>query len=83
LNGTIPEEMANTARYLQQLTMDENRLAGNLYALSEHQFANIGVNNNTQLCGMVPLGIRYAHGFNYHGTRLGLPCPDEDPQVLQ
>jgi hypothetical protein len=83
LNGTIPDGMGNTARYLQQLTMDENELEGNLYALKDHQFANIGVNNNEKLCGMVPLGVRYAHGFNYHGTRLGLPCPDEDVSVLQ
>ena len=83
LNGTIPDSMGKTARYLQQLTMDENELQGNLYALKDHQFANIGVNNNDKLCGMVPLGIRYAHGFNYHGTQLGLPCPGEDVRVLQ
>lgn len=83
LNGTLPDSLANTARYLQQLTMDENELEGNLYVLKDHQFANIGVNNNTRLCGMVPLGVRYAHGFNYHGTGLGLPCPDEDVSVLQ
>lgn len=83
LNGTIPESMSNTARFLQQMTMDENELEGNLYALKDHQFANIGVNNNARLCGMVPLGVRYAHGFNYHGTNLGVPCPDEDVGVLQ
>jgi len=83
LSGKIPESMSNTARFLQQMTMDENELEGNLYALKDHQFANIGVNNNARLCGMVPLGVRYAHGFNYHGTNLGVPCPDEDVGVLQ
>ena len=28
-------------------------------------------------CGMVPVGVRFAHGFNPHNTRLGLPCADE------
>ena len=28
-------------------------------------------------CGMVPVGVRFAHGFNPLGTRLGLPCPEE------
>jgi hypothetical protein len=26
---------------------------------------------------MVPLGARYAHGFSFWGTSLGLPCPGE------
>jgi hypothetical protein len=26
---------------------------------------------------MVPVGVRFAHGFNPLNTRLGLPCPDE------
>lgn len=25
-------------------------------------------------CGMVPVGVRFAHGFNPYQTRLGLPC---------
>lgn len=28
-------------------------------------------------CGMVPVGLRFAHGFNPRMTGLGLPCPDE------
>ncbi len=28
-------------------------------------------------CGMVPVGARFAHGFNPHNTGLGLPCPQE------
>ena len=26
---------------------------------------------------MVPVGIRFAHSFNFLNTRLGLPCPEE------
>lgn len=28
-------------------------------------------------CGMVPVGLRFAHGFNYANSGLGLPCPEE------
>lgn len=27
---------------------------------------------------MVPVGVRFAHGFNPYQTRLGLPCPGEE-----
>lgn len=77
LNGTIPEELSKTSNLLQQLTLDENNLEGNLYALKDHSFANFAAQINPKLCGMVPIGLRYAHGFNYHQTGLGLPCPDE------
>jgi hypothetical protein len=26
---------------------------------------------------MVPVGLRFAHGFNYANSGLGLPCPEE------
>ena len=44
------------------------RCAGNLYALSDHYLANVGTQNNPKLCGMVPLSVRYAHGYNSHNT---------------
>ena len=25
----------------------------------------------------IPVGARFAHGFNPYNTRLGLPCPEE------
>jgi len=77
LNGTIPEELSQTSELLQQLTIDENELEGNLYALKDHSFTNFAAMFNPKLCGMVPIGARYAHGFNYYQTGLGLPCPDE------
>ena len=49
------------------------RCAGNLYALSDHHLANVGTQNNPKLCGMVPLSVRYAHGYNPHNT--GQSCP--------
>ena len=33
--------------------------------------------SSSRLCGMVPMGVRFAHGFNHYATRLGLPCPEE------
>jgi len=77
LNGTIPKEWAGTQELLQQITVDENDFEGNLYALKDHSLSNFSPQYNPKLCGMVPIGLRYAHGFNYHDTGLGLPCPDE------
>lgn len=77
LNGTIPQELSKSATLLQQLTLDENNFEGNLYALKDHSFSNFAAQINPKLCGMVPLGLRYAHGFDYYKTGLGLPCPDE------
>jgi hypothetical protein len=77
LSGTIPKEWAGTRELLQQITIDENDFEGNLYALKDHSLSNFSPQFNPKLCGMVPIGLRYAHGFNYHDTNLGLPCQDE------
>ena len=45
--------------------------------LSDHHFVNFDAHVNPGLCGMVPTGARFAHGFNYANTGLGMPCPDE------
>lgn len=45
--------------------------------LSDHRLVNFDVAQNPKLCGMVPVGIRFAHGFNPYQTGLGLPCPTE------
>lgn len=52
--------------------------AGDLYMLSDHRLISFdGGVNNPKLCGMVPVGVRFAHGFNLQGTSLGLPCPED------
>lgn len=51
--------------------------SGNLYPLSRMSMSNFNAANNPGLCGMVPVGLRWGHGFNYYNTRLGLPCPEE------
>ena len=33
------------------------------------------LSGNTKLCGMVPQGVRFSHGFNPYNTGLGKPCP--------
>ena len=43
-------------------------LSGNLYAMSNASLVNVGTAGNARLCGMVPLGVRQAHYFNYHGS---------------
>lgn len=77
LSGRIPANLARTSDKLYQLTMDENNFEGDLYMLKDHDFVNFFANDNPKLCGMVPIGLQFAHGFNYHNTRLGLPCPEE------
>ena len=41
---------------------------GNLYALANSSLVNAGTAGNARLCGMVPLGVRQAHYFNFYGT---------------
>ena len=42
--------------------------AGNLYPLSQASLINAGTGDNPSLCGMVPLGVRFGHYFNFHNT---------------
>lgn len=72
--GPIPASFAASAPRLHQLQLDGNNFAGNLSPLAQHSFINVGTDSNPQLCGMVPVGVRFAHGFNPYQTRLGLPC---------
>jgi hypothetical protein len=77
LTGSIPESFKDTSTTLYQLTLHNNLFDGNLYPLKNHKLTSVTFHNNPELCGMVPVGVRFARGFNYHNTRLGLPCPDE------
>ena len=77
MSGSIPQSLANTAAHLHQLTLDNNNFQGNLYMLSKHQMVSFSAHENPKLCGMVPLGVRFGHGFNFHNTGLGMPCADE------
>lgn len=77
MSGEIPTELSKTSARLHHITMDQNDFEGNLYPFKDHKFVNFLPQNNPKLCGMVPLGVRYAHGFNYYNTQLGLPCPED------
>ena len=77
MNGKIPESFSGTSEQLYQLILDNNDFEGNLYPLADHSMVSFTVHNNPKLCGMVPVGLRYAHGFNFYNTGLGMPCPDE------
>lgn len=48
-----------------------------MYAVAQHSFVSFSADNNPKLCGMVPVGARFGHGFSYFNTKLGVPCPDE------
>lgn len=83
MNGVIPSSLSQTAPHLYQLMLDTNDFEGNLYALANHTFSSFTVHNNPKLCGMVPIGVRYAHGFNFYNTKLGVPCEDEIAHGLE
>ncbi|PRW34079.1 glycoside hydrolase isoform A [Chlorella sorokiniana] len=76
-SGPIPDSMAATAPHLYQLLLDGNDFEGDLHMLAEHSFVSFNAADNRKLCGMVPVGLRFAHGFNPFNTGLGLPCPEE------
>ncbi len=50
--------------------------------LANHRLINTGT-ANTKLCGMPPVGVRFAHGFDFHNNGMGLPCPWELEQGWQ
>ncbi len=77
MSGIIPRSFTNTQQHLSQLILDNNDFEGDLYPLAKHQLISFTGHNNPKLCGMVPVGVRFAHGFNYYNTGLGMPCPDE------
>jgi hypothetical protein len=77
MSGPVPSELAATAPKLSQLGLDTNDFEGDLYALAQHRLVSFSAHANERLCGMVPVGVRYAHGFNFHATGLGMPCPEE------
>ncbi|KAL4522556.1 hypothetical protein Ndes2526A_g01074 [Nannochloris sp. 'desiccata'] len=77
MTGRIPQSLSNTRQQLSQLGIDNNDFEGDLYPLAKHQMISFLGHNNPKLCGMVPVGVRFAHGFNFYNTGLGMPCPEE------
>jgi len=77
MRGTIPRSFTKSQVQLSQLTLDNNDFKGDLYSLANHRMLSFSANSNPQLCGMVPVGVRFAHGFNFYNSGLGMPCPEE------
>ncbi len=77
MSGIIPRSFINTRKHLSQLGLDNNDFEGDLYPLKGHSMISFTGHNNPKLCGMVPVGVRFAHGFNFYNTGLGMPCPEE------
>ncbi|KAG7668190.1 hypothetical protein KSW81_002089 [Nannochloris sp. 'desiccata'] len=77
MTGRIPQSLSNTRQQLSQLGIDNNDFEGDLYPLAKHQMISFLGHNNPKLCGMVPVGARFAHGFIFYNTGLGMPCPEE------
>ncbi|GLC76506.1 hypothetical protein PLESTF_001790200 [Pleodorina starrii] len=74
LYGTIPSSLSKLSGVLNGLELANNNFQGDLSALATARPMYVSTHNNPGLCGMVPAGIRFAHGFNPYGTRLGQPC---------
>lgn len=60
---------------LNQLELAHNDFEGDLSALAGLRFLVVSTSDNPKLCGMVPMSVRYAHGYNPGKTQLGRPCP--------
>ncbi|KAF5834401.1 hypothetical protein DUNSADRAFT_8956 [Dunaliella salina] len=73
-SGKIPQSFSKMGGVLNELWLDGNNFEGDLSALGPTRLAYALVHNNPGLCGMIPASVRFAHGFNPAGTRLGQPC---------
>ncbi|KXZ47995.1 hypothetical protein GPECTOR_31g358 [Gonium pectorale] len=72
--GTLPKELNKLAGSLNGLELAHNNLEGDLMGLASVRPMYVTISDNPRLCGMVPAGIRFAHGYNPYNTRLGQPC---------
>ena len=78
LSGPIPENFTALAPRLTQVSIGGNAFSGPLYPFAETQLLNTNVTYLPNMCGMVPVSIMFASGFDLIGSPgLGLPCPDE------
>lgn len=74
LQGTLPATLTQTARMLSQLEFHSAGIEGDLKVLANHRLTSFEGRENPRLCGLVPVGVRWASGFNFYGTNLGVPC---------
>jgi len=78
MSGTVPDEYAALAPRLTQVSIGGNGFNGTLYPFAETQLLNVNVTFLPGMCGMIPVGMAFASGFDLTGSpALGLPCPDE------
>lgn len=78
LSGDIPPSYASLAPRLTQVAIGGNNFSGNLYPFSEAQLLNVNITYLPKMCGMIPVGLMFASGYDIIGSPgLGLPCPDE------
>ena len=61
-----------------QVSIGGNLLEGSLYPFAQAQPQNTNLTYLPRACGMVPVGLLFAVGYDAAGSPgLGLPCPDE------
>eukprot|EP01025_Chloroclados_australasicus_P014660 TRINITY_DN1688_c0_g2_i2.p2 TRINITY_DN1688_c0_g2~~TRINITY_DN1688_c0_g2_i2.p2 ORF type:complete len:275 (-),score=20.22 TRINITY_DN1688_c0_g2_i2:195-1019(-) len=73
--GTLPESLKERNDTMTGILLANNDLEGDLHSLAGVKLIKVNVHNNPKLCGMVPLSVRYAKGYNPYNTGLGKPCP--------
>ncbi len=61
-----------------QVSIGGNLFEGPLYPFAQAQPQNTNLTFLPHACGMVPVGLMFAAGYDAAGSPgLGLPCPDE------
>ncbi len=77
---TISAFVATRAQCSSFIYDATDKLAGDLSMLHAHSFINVAVHNNPKLCGMVPNGVRWAHG---EWEIAHVPCDPGNKQLCE
>ncbi|KAL6766780.1 hypothetical protein ACKKBG_A37330 [Auxenochlorella protothecoides x Auxenochlorella symbiontica] len=78
LSGTFGETFKKVNPRMTQLAIGGNDFEGDLYNFAEVSLQNGNITFLPKMCGMIPVGIQFANGYDIGGSPgLGLPCPDE------
>ncbi|KAL6767975.1 hypothetical protein ACKKBF_B37320 [Auxenochlorella protothecoides x Auxenochlorella symbiontica] len=78
LEGSFPDSYKNVNGRMTQLAIGGNKFEGTLYNFANVRAQNANLTYLPNMCGMIPVGIQFANGYDLGGSPgLGLPCPEE------